>query len=98
MQNYRKNNQLYFKHFSEAMESKTLTENKRKRLLVSLFCVHFSINNIIKAERRLWQVSLTMLLVWFVSWTPYVMVFLLATTGYKELVTHHMDMIPGQWN
>ena len=41
------------------------------------------------------MVTLMLLLIWFISWTPYAMVFFLTATGYKHWITPHVDMLPG---
>jgi hypothetical protein len=42
------------------------------------------------------MVTLMLVLVWLISWTPYAMVFLLSATGYRHLISHHVDMLPGK--
>ena len=49
-----------------------------------------------QSERKLWMVTLMLVLVWLISWTPYAMVFLLSATGYRHLISHHVDMLPGK--
>ena len=44
--------------------------------------------------QRLWMVCISVVAIWFLSWTPYAMVFILPTIGYPHLVTTHIDMIP----
>ena len=49
-----------------------------------------------QAEKKLWIVTLMLLLVWFISWTPYTVVFLLLSLGNKNLVSPDVDMLPGK--
>ena len=40
--------------------------------------------------------SVALMLVWSLSWSPYAGVFLANIAGRADLVTNHVDMIPGQ--
>ena len=50
-----------------------------------------------QTERKLVLTSAALMLVWSLSWSPYAGVFLANIAGHAELVTNHVDMIPGQW-
>ena len=44
--------------------------------------------------QKLWLVCSSLVLVWFISWTPYTLVFILPAFGYKEMITPDLDMLP----
>ena len=67
---------------SSVAEDSKILEVRRKRLLV---------------EKRLTRTSLMLLMIWLLSWTPYATVFLVNISGYGHLITHHIDMLPGQF-
>ena len=48
-----------------------------------------------QTEQKLLKVCTVATCVWFVSWTPYAVVFLLPMVGGRPLVNPHVDMIPG---
>lgn len=50
-----------------------------------------------QTEQKLVLTSAALMLVWSLSWSPYAGVFLANIAGHAELVTNHVDMIPGQW-
>ena len=50
-----------------------------------------------QSEQKLLKVCTVATCVWFVSWTPYAVVFLLPMMGGSHLVNPHVDMIPAMF-
>ena len=48
-----------------------------------------------QSEHRLWRVTACGLLVWFLSWTPYAFLCLLAFTGHRHIIPHQAYVLPG---
>ena len=78
-------------------ETSNLNNFRMKRLLVMFYSPRYQtyLNSIIpfQSEKKLWRVSIVILLSWSLTWSPYAFVFLACAAGKEDLIDNHL----GAW-
>ena len=92
--NFRYNTNEFMKSIDE---TSNLNNFRMKRLLVMFYSPRYQtyLNSIIpfQSEKKLWRVSIVILLSWSLTWSPYAFVFLACAAGKEDLIDNHL----GAW-